>query len=351
VAVAREVNSSKRTLLEGKYFALFRCWSQPLLRSFNQERIVFALTLALFVVFCLTLNQFATVGNLISLLQSGAILAVLGVGMAIVVIGRGIDLTMVTVMVFSVAWLFSEINNGMPIFEAFALGIGLAVLVGTANGVLVAFFEIPAIFTTLAMATFLYGVGRFALVNTDAVFLGDQLNIFKMIGAGYVFGIPASIIWAAVIAAVGLLILRYTKFGRFIYAMGDNPVAARITGVPVRPMIVVQYVASALTAFAAGLLLSATVSTMNTRLANSTMIYDVILVVVIGGIGLSGGKGGIRNVIIGTLLVGTLINGMTIMDLSYTEQKIIKSLILLAAIVIDSIINPRDEQTAQQGDI
>ncbi len=90
---------------------------------------------------------------------------------------------------------------------------------------------------------------------------------------------------------------------------------------------------------------------MNTRLANSTMIYDVILVVVIGGIGLSGGKGGVRNVIIGTLLVGTLINGMTMLDLSYTEQKIIKSLILLVAVVVDSIVNPRDEQTAQQGDI
>jgi ribose transport system permease protein len=133
--------------------------------------------------------------------------------------------------------------------------------------------------------------------------------------------------------------------------MGDNPLAARITGIPVRPMIVLQYVASALIAFAAGLILSATVSSMNTRLANSTMIYDVILVVVIGGIGLSGGKGGIRNVIIGTLLVGTLINGMTMLDLSYTEQKIIKSLILLVAVVVDSIVNPRDEQTAQQGDI
>ena len=116
-------------------------------------------------------------------------------------------------------------------------------------------------------------------------------------------------------------------------------------------MIVLQYTASAIIAFIAGLLLSATVSSMNTRLANSTMIYDVILVVVIGGIGLSGGKGGVRNVIVGTLLIGTLVNGMTIMDMSFTEQKIIKSLILLIAIVVDSLVNPRDEQTAQQGDI
>jgi ribose transport system permease protein len=350
VAVVGEAKSSKLALAGSKYVAH---WLRSHLVgwSFNQEQIVLALTLGLFVAFCLTLNQFATIGNLVSLLQGVAILAVLGVGMATVVIGRGIDLTMVTVMVISVAWLFSEINSGMSISAAFALGIGLAILVGFTNGVLIAYLEIPAIFTTLAMATLLYGVGRFALIDTDAVFLGDQLSTFKTIGAGYVFGIPASIIWAAIIAAIGLFVLRYTKFGRFIYAMGDNPSAARISGVPVRSMIVLQYVAAALTAFAAGLILTATVSSMNTRLANSTMIYDVILVVVIGGIGLSGGKGGIRNVLIGTLLVGTLINGMTIMDLSYTEQKIIKSLILLAAVVIDSIINPRDEQTAQQGDI
>jgi ribose transport system permease protein len=305
---ANELNSAKRPILENKFVVLLRLWSSRFVElRFNQERIVLVLTLALFISFCLTLNQFATAGNLISLLQSVAILGVLGVGMAFVIIGRGIDLAMVTVMAISVAWMFNEINRGLSIAAAFGLGIGLAALVGVANGVLVAYFEIPAIFTTLAMATLLYGLGRFLLIDSDAVFLGDQLNTFKTIGAGYVWGIPAS--------------------------------------------IVLQYVASALIAFAAGLILSATVSSMNTRLANSTMIYDVILVVVIGGIGLSGGKGGIRNVIIGTLLIGTLINGMTMLDLSYTEQKIIKSLILLVAVVVDSIVNPRDEQTAQQGDI
>ena len=90
---------------------------------------------------------------------------------------------------------------------------------------------------------------------------------------------------------------------------------------------------------------------MNTRIANSTFVYDIILVVVLGGIGLSGGRGGIRNVIVGTLLIGILINGMTIMNIQYTVQNVIKSVILLAAIVADTTINPRDEQTSQQGDI
>ena len=319
--------------------------------QFTQEKIVLAITVVIFLIFCLTLNQFASAGNIISLLQSVAILGVLGIGMALVVIGRGIDLTMVTVMAISVGWVFSEINGGMSIAVAFALGFGLALLVGIVNGVLIAYVEIPAIFATLAMATLIYGLGHFALVDNDTIFVGDRLSTFKGLFAGAVFGVPASVIWAAVISFIIFLVLRFTKPGRFIYAMGDNPLTARVTGIPTRPMIVLQYLISALIAFAAGLLLTATVSSMNTRLANSTMIYDVILVVVIGGIGLTGGKGGVRNVIVGSLLIGTLFNGMTILDMSFTEQKIIKSLILLIAIVVDLIVNPRDEQTAQQGDI
>jgi ribose transport system permease protein len=90
---------------------------------------------------------------------------------------------------------------------------------------------------------------------------------------------------------------------------------------------------------------------MNTRIVTSNLVYDIILVVVLGGVGLSGGKGGVRNVVVGTLLIGILLNGMTIMDIQYTVQNLIKSSILLIAIIVDSVMNPRDEQTAQQGDI
>jgi ribose transport system permease protein len=84
---------------------------------------------------------------------------------------------------------------------------------------------------------------------------------------------------------------------------------------------------------------------------NSNLLYDVILVVVIGGIGLSGGKGGMRNVVVGALLIGIMQNAMTILDYSNIEQNLIKAVVLLVAIIVDSLLNPRDEQTAQQGDI
>ena len=153
------------------------------------------------------------------------------------------------------------------------------------------------------------------------------------------------------VALLAWAFLRFTKPGRFVYAIGDNFSAARISGAPVRPVIVLQYVLAASIAYVAGMITATAVASVNTEIANSSMIYDVILVVVLGGVGLSGGQGGVRNVVVGTLLIGILLNGMTIMNIEYTLQNVIRSLILLVAIVLDSIINPRDEQTSQQGDI
>src|SRR6185312_7411211 len=146
-------------------------------------------------------------------------------------------------------------------------------------------------------------------------------------------------------------LLRQTRWGAYIYAIGDNPFAARVTGIPSRPIVVLQYILAALIGYFAGLVMAASVNSMPTRIFNSTLIYDVILVVVLGGIGLSGGRGGVLNVIIGTLLIGTMLNGMTILDVSYSGQNLIKGLVLLVAILTDSFINPRNEETAQQGDI
>ena len=107
---------------------------------------------------------------------------------------------------------------------------------------------------------------------------------------------------------------------------------------------------SALIAFAAGILTASSLHSINVRVV-ITLLYDIILVVVIGGIGLNGGTGGMRNVIVGALLIGIMQNAMTIIDISNIYQNLIKSTILLIAIVVDGLLNPRDEQTAQQGDI
>jgi ribose transport system permease protein len=317
----------------------------------SQERIVFAIAALLFAGFSIFLHGFLTEGNILSLVQNVSILGVLGVGMALSIIGRGIDLSMVATMAMTVAWSLNLMQGGAALGPALLAGLAMAVVIGLMNGFLIAYVEIPSIFATLAMATVVYGFGQFFLVPTDITYLAPSAGWLKGFGGSTVAGVPTPIIVFAALCVAAYLFLRFTKWGRFIYAMGDNPIGARVTGIPTRPIMVLQYVMAAVIAFLAGLVTASVVNSMSTRVVNSTLVYDVILVAVIGGIGLSGGKGGVHNVVVGTLLIGILLNGMTILDMPYTAQNIVKGLILLVAIIVDSIINPRDEQTAQQGDI
>jgi ribose transport system permease protein len=319
--------------------------------KYRQEHVVLAAFVVFFVLFGVFANGFLTVSNIVVLVRNVSILGVLGLGMAIVVIGRGIDLSMISVMAVSGAWAVERITAGAGEWVAVALALVFAGLVGVLNGVVIAYGEISPLLATLASGILVYGFGRAFLVHLALVSLPKDGGWFTAIGQGAVLGVPAAIIFFAVMATLVHLYLSVTRFGRFTYAMGSNPKAAWLSGIPFRGMIILQYALSACIAAIAGLLIASTVTTVNMRIVNSTMIYDVILVVVLGGIGLSGGTGRVRQVVIGTLLIGVLLNGMTIMDMQYTTQNIIKAVALLSAVVIDSFMNPRDEQTAQQGDI
>lgn len=319
--------------------------------TLSQEGIVFALTVVMFIGFSLFLSRFLTTGNVITLLRSVSVLGILSLGMSIVVIGRGVDLTMVATLVVGMVWAVKLSNEGMPFGEALIYGALLVCVFGAIVGMIVAYAEIPAIFTTLAMAPVIFGIGNPFLFRKDTHNAPKDIAWLHELGFGTTFGIPNSIVVFIVVAALVHLMMRKTRFGRTIYAMGDNPLAARLTGLPVRPITVAQYVMTALIAFLVGLVITASNSGINTRLAFSTLVYDVLLVVVLGGIGLSGGRGGVRNVIVGTLFVGTLLSGMTILNLTHTAQNLIKSLVMLMALVAETLSNPRDEQTSQQGDI
>jgi ribose transport system permease protein len=322
------------------------------LRYLNQERIVFLLTVVLFVVFSLTLSGFLAANNILSLMRSVAVLCILGSGMLIVVLGRGIDLSLIATMAISVAWAMQLVAAGVAVGFALTIGFVFALGVSLTTGLLVAYAEIPPLFATLAMATFTYGFGRAHLITgTDVVYMPPTIGWIVELGQGRLLGIPMPIIVAALVLLTVFMFLRFTKYGNFVYAVGDNLAAARGGGIPVRPILVLQYVLAGAIAFVAGIVTATSVQAMNTRVVNSNMIYDVILIVVFGGVGLSGGRGNVRNVMVGTLMIGVLLNGMTIMNIQYTVQNVIKSLILLLAIIVDSIVNPRDEQTGQQGDI
>ncbi|MBC7735453.1 MAG: ABC transporter permease [Bacteriovorax sp.] len=317
----------------------------------SQQMIVFTIFVLLFIGFALFLPGFFAASNVLGLLQNVAILGILGLAMAIIVIGRGIDISMVAVLAVPAGLVLQMVQDGHSVPVAILAAVALALVFGLVNGWLIAYAEVPSLFTTLASGLFLAGLGQVAFFRLDVVSWSPQLDALAFVGRGTLLGVPMPVVMFALVAVGVSLFLRRTRLGTYVYAIGDNPFGARTTGIPTRPVIVLQYALAALIAALAGFVMAASVNSMPTRIYNSTMIYDVILVVVLGGIGLSGGRGGVVNVVIGTLLIGTLLNGMTILDVSYSAQNLVKGVILLIAILIDSFLNPRNEETAQQGDI
>ncbi|SMO48341.1 monosaccharide ABC transporter membrane protein, CUT2 family [Thalassovita litoralis] len=320
-------------------------------RKLDQQIIVLILFILIFLSFAVFLPGFISAGNILTLVRSVSVLGILGLGMAIVVIGRGIDLSMIATLAVPAAWVMTLAGAGYPPVLAILAGLAFAIATGVLNGVLVAYAEIPALFATLAVGIGIAGIGQSGLFEYDIVAWPPALDSISWIGRGVILGIPYSILAFLAAALVVHIFLKKTRMGFFIYALGDNLLAARITGVRVRPIIILQYVMASVIALFAGLVLAASSANMDTRIFNLTWIYDVILVVVLGGIGLSGGRGGVWNVIIGTLLIGTIINGMTIMNVSFEGQNLVRGMVLLAALMTDSILNPRNEETAKQGDI
>ena len=202
----------------------------------------------------------------------------------------------------------------------------------------------------LALIAFLLAGLALWFVGVLIVYAPQGPSHVMAVGQGKIFGIPLPIVVFAAAALVVHLFLSQTSVGRFIYAQGDNPEAARLCGIALRPLIVLEHVLVALLAWLAGLVWIGTTGSMQMAITQGTMIFDVVLVVVIGGISLVGGRGGVFSVVVGCALIGTLLNAFTIMDVNSEVQNIIRGLVLLGAIILDNWLHPRDEETARQGD-
>lgn len=315
----------------------------------SQEQVVLALTATLLVLFSVFLPGFLSVNNLLVLLNNISILGILSLGMGLIIIGRGIDLSEIAIMAGAWAIGLSAIESGASVPFAIALSLTSALIIGLFNGVMVAFVEAPALFVTLATGFVVYGVA-FWISPTLVHYTPQDEPALVFLGTGTLFGIPMPIIVFALCTLAVHLFLSRTSLGRFVYAQGDNPETARLSGIPVRPMIVLQYVIVAILAWIAGLVWIGTSGSIQMTVVQGTYIFDVILIVILGGVSLVGGRGSTLSVVAGCFLIGTLLNAFTIMNINSDVQNIIRGGVLLLAIVIDNYLHPRDEETARQGD-
>jgi ribose transport system permease protein len=316
----------------------------------SQAMAVLAMCAILLIVFSLSLKGFLTVGNLFALARNISILGILALGMAVVVIGRGLDLSQVASLAVSTAIAIIIMNNGYATGIALAVGFLLAVAIGVLNGFLISVVEMPPLLTTLASSLAALGIIRSTAVQHYVVFLGKGHEDFLRLGGNIWGGVPVPILVFGAAAVLVHIFLSRTVLGRSIYAHGDNPDAAKLTGLPTRPLTMLEYALSAGIGYLGGVVMISETALMHLQVAESTLIFDVIMVVVLGGVSLVGGRGNVMSVVVGTLLIGVLLNGMTIMDMDVQTQNIIKGIVLLIAIVLDSYLHPRDEETSKQGD-
>ena len=182
----------------------------------GQEQIIFAIAVVVFGVFSLLIRDFLSAGNIVSMVQSVSVLGILGLGMAITILGRGIDLSMVASMSVAIAWMLVQLNAGASLAQALPMAIAFSVLVGILNGILVAYVEIPAIFATLAMGVTVYGFGKYFLVESDVNHLPEAWRWLADMVAARPLGVPVPVIAFLGCAAVAHLALRYLRNGRFI---------------------------------------------------------------------------------------------------------------------------------------
>jgi len=317
------------------------------------ERVVLVVTFALAVLFSLFIDGFATSGNLLVILSNSTSLVMLSCGMAVVIISRGLDLSLIAQMVAGATIFSILVTGGSPASLALPVAVAAMVLVGFVNAFLIAYVGISAMLATLASAMFITGLFRFAILRGEFILLLPKSNPAVLFLSGNILPgltVPVALMIAALVAT-GVL-LSYSTAGRIIYAMGDNYQAARLTGLPVRTTTVVVYVFAAVTALLAGLVTSAASGAVDFRtVSNGTLLFDVILVVVLGGIPLRGGRGGLKNILVGAALIAILRNGMTLMNFTTQMQDALRGLVLIFAIVIDNYLNPRDTETDTVGDL
>ncbi|PSJ47318.1 ribose ABC transporter permease [Zobellella endophytica] len=299
------------------------------------QKSLIALLVLITVVSMLSPNFF-TLDNLLNILRQTSVNAIIAVGMTLVILTAGIDLSVGSVLALCGAFAASMVSMELSIFITLPAVLLAGFALGGVSGVIVAKGRVQAFIATLVTMTLLRGV---TMVYTDgrpiSTGFTDQADLFAWFGTGYVFGIPVPV-WLMGMTFLGAwYLLNHTRFGRYIYAVGGNEAAARLSGINVaRVKMGVYAICGMLSALAAIIVTSRLSSAQPT--AGTTYELDAIAAVVLGGTSLAGGKGAIMGTLIGALIIGFLNNALNLLDVSSYYQMIAKASVILLAVLVDN---------------
>ncbi|MDQ1130049.1 ABC transporter permease [Microbacterium sp. SORGH_AS_0888] len=314
------------------------------------EGRAFLALIIIVVVFAMLSPNYLTVDNVLIMASHVAIYAILGMGMLMVILNGGIDLSVGSTLGFS-AIIAGYLLQGVPIQflgvtlypsvpVVVLLSCGVGALVGLVNGILVARFNVAPFVATLGM---LYAVRGLALLMTNGLTINDLAGKpelgntgFDWLGFNRILGIPVGVLIMAVVALVLGYVLGRTRFGRWLYASGGNERAAELSGVPVRRVKISVYVISGVCAAIAGLILASTLTSASPT-AGNTYELTAIAAVVIGGAALTGGRGNVRGTLLGAFVIGFLSDGLVIVGVSAYWQMVFMGTVIVVAVLLNTL--------------
>ncbi len=285
--------------------------------------------IGLITVFSLLSERFFTISNMLIVMRQTSIVAFLGVGMTFVILGAGIDLSVGSVLAFSGAVAAGVMQNG-GIFFGILAGLALGAALGAFSGLVITKLRIPAFIATLAMMAIARGG---TLVYTDGRPITGLPSSFAFLGRGYIGNIPFPIILMLAIFVLAYIILKLTRFGRYVYATGGNINAARASGIKVDNIIISNFTISGFLSALTGIILA---SRLNSAQPTAGMGYelDAIAAVVLGGTNLFGGEGELWGTLVGAFIMGILNNGLNMLNVSSFYQQVVKGIVILIAVTV-----------------
>lgn len=305
--------------------------------------------LILCVVLSFMTDKFLTADNGLNVLRQVAVNICIATGMTLVVLTAGIDLSVGSVLALCGALTAGLFKNGLAfpandLFIGFTVlgailgGLLLGALLGWFNGFTITRFKVPPFVATLAMLTIARG---FTMLYTQGHPISNLGAEFAFIGAGIVLGIPVPVWIAAIVVLVAVFITRQTKLGRYIYAIGGNEQAAKLSGINIKKVKRIVYALAGALAALGGVIVTARLDSAQPN-AGISYELDAIAAVVIGGTSLSGGKGSIWGTVMGAVIIGVLNNGLVLLNVSPFWQQVVKGSVILLAVVIDKMGEERE---------
>lgn len=296
-----------------------------------REFMIFIIVLAVFVIMSFASPYFLSTANLLALLLSLSLTAIIAVGMTNLMVSGGFDMSVGSIVAFTGAASAWFMQNGIPVYLAVLFGLVIGALIGLFNGIIVAKIGINPFVTTLASLSLFRGL---TLIITQGQNISGLSKSFMAIGQKDFLGIQAPIWYAIILVIIGDILLRKSRFFRQNYYIGGNEKAARLSGISVDKMKILGYVLTGLLAGFAGIVMTARLSTASVT-AGTGMELQVITAVIIGGASLQGGEGTVIGAFLGSLLMGLITNALNLLNVDVYWQTFVTGATLLIAVLID----------------